>query len=328
MGVDRAAAHQPLVELELAERLEQLAGGGDDLGADPVAGQDDYARGVAHAADSTRSGSGGDGLDVEADVVERQRLLGSAARTASAKGSRSSSGSGRGCGAEGDRRDERRSGSRGLHRLRLQPAARLGEAGARAGAPRSPPAPAKFQRPSSPLEVRRVARRRRRPRRSPARCAATLPSPPHWATRRPPGRSAARRRAEEPVVVGDPVEGRGREDEVDRLVELQLGEVGDAGSRRGRRAARAPSRPSPRSRRPRSRCPCGSRSSSSAVTRPEPQPASSAASSPRSSSRSSTSIPHSNCGIGDARRRSRRPTRGRRCSSAPRRHALLATAPS
>ena len=45
--VDRAAADQALVELELAERLEQLRRGGDDLGADPVAGQDDYARGLS-----------------------------------------------------------------------------------------------------------------------------------------------------------------------------------------------------------------------------------------------------------------------------------------
>ena len=50
VGVDRAAADQALVELELAQRLQQLPRGGDDLGADPVAGQDDYARGVAHAA--------------------------------------------------------------------------------------------------------------------------------------------------------------------------------------------------------------------------------------------------------------------------------------
>ena len=48
--VDRDPADQALVELELAERLEQGAGGADDLGADPVAGQDDYARGVAHRA--------------------------------------------------------------------------------------------------------------------------------------------------------------------------------------------------------------------------------------------------------------------------------------
>ena len=43
MGVDRAAADQPLVELELAERVEQRCGGADDLRADPVAGQEDYA---------------------------------------------------------------------------------------------------------------------------------------------------------------------------------------------------------------------------------------------------------------------------------------------
>ena len=45
--VDREPADQALVELELAQRLEQEAGGGDDLGTDPVAGQDDYA-GRAH----------------------------------------------------------------------------------------------------------------------------------------------------------------------------------------------------------------------------------------------------------------------------------------
>ena len=49
VGVDRAAAHQLLVELELAERLEQAARGADDLGADPVAGQQDYAGGAGTA---------------------------------------------------------------------------------------------------------------------------------------------------------------------------------------------------------------------------------------------------------------------------------------
>ena len=52
MGVDRAAADQALVELELAQRLQQLAGGGDDLRADPVAGQDDYAGRRSRGADS------------------------------------------------------------------------------------------------------------------------------------------------------------------------------------------------------------------------------------------------------------------------------------
>jgi hypothetical protein len=41
--VDRGAAHQPLVELELADGVEELPGGGHDLGADPVAGQEDDA---------------------------------------------------------------------------------------------------------------------------------------------------------------------------------------------------------------------------------------------------------------------------------------------
>ena len=44
-------------------------------------------------------------------------------------------------------------------------------------------------------------------------------------------------------------------------------------------------------------CPSGSRSSSSAVTRPEPQPASSTVSSPRSGSRSSTALAISTCGV-------------------------------
>ena len=38
-----AAADQALVELELAERLQQPPRRGDDLRADPVAGQEDYA---------------------------------------------------------------------------------------------------------------------------------------------------------------------------------------------------------------------------------------------------------------------------------------------
>ena len=54
VGVDRAAAHQLLVELELAQRLEQAARGADDLGADPVAGQQDYAGRVAHRGGTLR----------------------------------------------------------------------------------------------------------------------------------------------------------------------------------------------------------------------------------------------------------------------------------
>ena len=39
--VDRGAADQPLVELEVAQLAEHLLGRGHDLGADPVAGQGD-----------------------------------------------------------------------------------------------------------------------------------------------------------------------------------------------------------------------------------------------------------------------------------------------
>jgi len=74
VGVDRGAADQVLVELELAEGFEQFARGGDDLRADPVAGKHDYPRGFAHAAGLYALG--GDGLDIEADVVEHERLLG------------------------------------------------------------------------------------------------------------------------------------------------------------------------------------------------------------------------------------------------------------
>ncbi len=67
-----------------------------------------------------------------------------------------------------------------------------------------------------------------------------LPSPPHCATSLPPSRSAARRRSEQTVVIGDPVEGRRREDRVERLLELeleqvahvQLGPVAETSSRR------------------------------------------------------------------------------------------------
>ena len=44
VGVDRAAAHQSLLELKLAQGFQQAAGGTDDLGTDPVPGQQDYAR--------------------------------------------------------------------------------------------------------------------------------------------------------------------------------------------------------------------------------------------------------------------------------------------
>ena len=82
--------------------------------------------------------------------------------------------------------------------------------------------------------------------------AATLPAPPHCATSRPPGFSA-RAGGRTGVVVADPVERRGRDDRVDRLVELELEQVGLAHVDAGSAAAAAPPRPSPASRRRRSR---------------------------------------------------------------------------
>ena len=62
MGVDRGPAHQVLGELEVAERVQQRAGRGDDLGADPVAGQQrDPLRGHGRLR-----------RDVQSHVVERQ----------------------------------------------------------------------------------------------------------------------------------------------------------------------------------------------------------------------------------------------------------------
>ena len=57
---------------------------------------------------------------------------------------------------------------------------------------------------------------------------AMLPAPPHCATSRPPGRQDGGEVREQRVVVGDPVEGRGRQDRVDRPVDRQrAAEVGD-----------------------------------------------------------------------------------------------------
>ena len=71
---------------------------------------------------------------------------------------------------------------------------------------------------------------------------------------------------EQPVVVGDPVEGGGREDRVDRAVELELEQVGDAhvgaSPSRSRAASTIAGEPSTATTSPR-----GSRSTSAAVTR-------------------------------------------------------------
>ena len=88
---------------------------------------------------------------------------------------------------------------------------------------------------------RRSARRPRSPR-APAATRRRCPRPPHWASITPPGRSAANRRCEQPLVVEDPVEGRVREDRVDRLVELELEQVRDPTARPGRRTRRGAAR--------------------------------------------------------------------------------------
>ena len=108
-----------------------------------------------------------------------------------------------------------------------------------------------------------------------------LPLPPHWATSRPPGLSAACEPLEQALVVADPVEDGVREDGVDRLVELELGEALAQRTRRaarrgprGRaRPSRAPSRPPRRARAAAARAAARSRG-------PTPQPASSTVSSP------------------------------------------------
>ena len=111
----------------------------------------------------------------------------------------------------------------------------------------------------------------------------------------PPGPQRPAQPGEEAVVVEDPVEGRGREDQVDRLFDFKLGEVGDqVGRAFAQPLARLATIASEASTA--SRLPAGRRSTSLSATRPDPQPASIAASSPRSSSRSSTSIPQLNWG--------------------------------
>ena len=120
------------------------------------------------------------------------------------------------------------------------------------------------------------------------------------------GLAALRAGGRRALVVGDPVERRGREDRVDRLVELELEQVAtaNASTRSPKRAlacstiACVPSTATHARRAARAR-------SSAAVTRPVPQPASSTRSSPSRSSRSSTSRPHAPAGRTCGRRRRR-----------------------
>ena len=114
----------------------------------------------------------------------------------------------------------------------LEPAAHLLEARRRAGAGRSRSAPAKCQgeKPSSSGASSRATSS------IASRTRAMLPSPPHWASSRPPPRRARARIAPQALVVGHPVEcGRGH-DRVDLPVELS------SSTSRQQTSARAPRR--------------------------------------------------------------------------------------
>ena len=129
--------------------------------------------------------------------------------------------------------------------------------------------------------------------------SATLPWPPHCATSRPPGLSAACRfansRSWSPIQWNVAVE--------------STASTGSSSASSGRSAWRT-STPAGSSARACSTIdgaastaitrPCGSRSCSTRVTLPVPQPASSTVSSPRSTSRSSTSAPIAVSGAGEA----------------------------
>src|SRR4051794_25629043 len=48
VSVDRTATHKALLEFELAQHFEQATGGTDDLGTDPISGQQGYLRRLRH----------------------------------------------------------------------------------------------------------------------------------------------------------------------------------------------------------------------------------------------------------------------------------------
>ena len=136
-------------------------------------------------------------------------------------------------------------------------------------------------RSTCPPDAARSGGPRRDLARSPVSGAAMLPSPPHCATSAP----ARPQRVVEAARTGDRdrgSSGRRRSRTPRRPARRARGRAGRRPEARPGRAE-APARPLDhrlRARRPRSRCPAGSRSTSSAVTRPVPQPASSTISSP------------------------------------------------
>jgi hypothetical protein len=58
VGVDRRSPDRVLLDVELADRAQQLARGGHDLGADAVAGEGGYA-GRAHGGQAIRAAGAG-----------------------------------------------------------------------------------------------------------------------------------------------------------------------------------------------------------------------------------------------------------------------------
>ena len=235
-------------------------------------------------------------VDVEADVVEHERV---AARrtTSAANGSRSSSGSASRC----SRRQTvlaNSSGSSSSIDARLEPAAR---------SRRTPAARRRASVSSGDGEVVRAARSRavlarRAPRRRPpsarpqegrdvALAAALRDEPAARLERLVQAREQQRR--------GRRSSGRRRWRRPRRPVRRRTSSVRLAQStvaRSAGSAARACSTIEGAASTA-TTCPSGSRSSSIAVTRPEPQPASSTVSSPRSGSRSSTASAHATCGV-------------------------------
>ena len=189
------------VDLEVAEGIEHRRRRGRDLGADAVAGKEA----------TIRSGIGPARRDVEADVVEDERIILERSRTASANGRRRSSGSWARCGPMVTV-VVKSYGSVGLARAcprsQQRTSVESGAAQALLSLLGRGEVPHHLACPGSARRTRAASRRRRSPRRARRRCPRRRTA----ATSRPPGRRAACRRGEEPVVVEDPVEGRRRED--------------------------------------------------------------------------------------------------------------------
>ena len=159
-----------LVELELAERLEQPRGRRRRSRGRSRRRAAGLCAGVAHRPDSTA----GARLDVEAHVVERQRLVFEPRAPRRRRASRSSSGSRSRCGPRQTVRRNSR-GSRAADRPRLAASSAPRRSRRRAAAPRSPRARRSSTARSKPSKCGGEGSRRRRPRRSLARSSATLP---------------------------------------------------------------------------------------------------------------------------------------------------------